>query len=130
MAVMGVYLPPLARWISPLAAYNARYGPVFPRTPANYGFTIIAKVKPGQETAIRAHGAAIGKALKAAPNFLAPLKLHFLKSKDLRHCKSGPWISVQVGSALKRIPPKRFYHYAPSATVLLSYRVYRSQQTR
>ena len=24
------------------------YGPVFPKTPANYGFTIIAKVKPGR----------------------------------------------------------------------------------
>ena len=28
---------------------QGRYGPVFPRTPANYGFTIIAKVKPGRE---------------------------------------------------------------------------------
>ena len=25
---------------------DGRYGPVFPKTPANYGFTIIAKVKP------------------------------------------------------------------------------------
>ena len=27
---------------------QGRYGPVFPKTPANYGFTIIAKVKPGR----------------------------------------------------------------------------------
>src|SRR3954470_9766091 len=30
---------------------QGRFGPVFPRTPANYGFTVIAKVKPGRETA-------------------------------------------------------------------------------
>ena len=28
---------------------QGRYGPIFPRTPANYGFTIIAKIKPGRE---------------------------------------------------------------------------------
>src|SRR4051812_35201064 len=32
---------------------QGRYGPTFPRTPANYGFTVIAKVKPGREQAIR-----------------------------------------------------------------------------
>ena len=30
---------------------QGRYGPIYPRTPANYGFTIIAKVKPGREEA-------------------------------------------------------------------------------
>src|SRR5688500_4782440 len=30
---------------------QGRYGPIFPRTPANYGFTVIAKVKPGRENA-------------------------------------------------------------------------------
>ena len=32
---------------------QGNYGPVFPRTPANYGFTIIAKLKPGREVAMR-----------------------------------------------------------------------------
>jgi len=27
---------------------QGRYGPIFPKTPANYGFTVIAKVKPGR----------------------------------------------------------------------------------
>ena len=27
---------------------QGRYGPQFPQTPANYGFTVIAKVQPGQ----------------------------------------------------------------------------------
>ena len=30
---------------------QGRYGPIFPKTPANYGFTIIAKIKPGREEA-------------------------------------------------------------------------------
>ena len=29
---------------------QGRYGPVFPRTPANYGFTVIAKVSPDGKT--------------------------------------------------------------------------------
>ena len=33
---------------------QGRYGPIFPKTPANYGFTIIAKIKPGREETIRA----------------------------------------------------------------------------
>ena len=44
-------------------------GPIFPKTPACYGFTIIAKVKPGREAAMRAYGDTIEKALKADPNF-------------------------------------------------------------
>jgi len=58
---------------------QGRYGPVFPKTPANYGFTIIAKIKPGREEAIRAHGKTIEDAVAGAPNFLAPLKLHYLR---------------------------------------------------
>jgi len=38
---------------------EGRYGPIFPQTPANYGFTIIAKVKPGREDAIREYGKTI-----------------------------------------------------------------------
>src|SRR3954470_20090107 len=54
---------------------QGRYGPLYPKTPANYGFTIIAKIKPGREEAIRAHGKKIEDAVAGAPNFLAPLKL-------------------------------------------------------
>ena len=55
------------------------HGPVFPRTPACYGFTIIAKVKPNREAAMRGYADAVEKALKGDPGFLAPLKLHYLK---------------------------------------------------
>ena len=55
------------------------YGPVFPRTPACYGFTIIAKLKPGREPAMREYANTVEAALKGDPNFLAALKLHYLK---------------------------------------------------
>ena len=58
---------------------QGKYGPVFPRTPACYGFTIIAKIKPGTEEAIREHGKSLQKALETEPSFLAPLKLHYLR---------------------------------------------------
>ena len=66
---------------------QGRYGPVFPRTPANYGFTIIAKIKPGTEETIRRHGKTIEDAIAGDPTFLAPLKLHYLR-----------WLLFPIGS--------------------------------
>ena len=68
---------------------QGRYGPIFPRTPANYGFTVIVKVKPGREEAIREYGKVIEAAVKDSPNVLAPLKLHYLR-----------WVLFDVGSGL------------------------------
>ena len=56
---------------------NGRYGPLYPRTPACYGFTIIAKVKPGREDVIRGYGQTIEKTIAGLPEALATLKLHF-----------------------------------------------------
>jgi hypothetical protein len=58
---------------------DGRYGPIFARTPANYGFTIIAKIKPGREEAIRAYGKTIEQAVASVPDALAVLKLHYLR---------------------------------------------------
>ena len=68
---------------------QGRYGPIFPRTPANYGFTVIAKVKPGREQAVRDYGKSIEQAVKDSPNVLAPLRLHYLR-----------WVLFDVGSGL------------------------------
>ena len=68
---------------------EGRYGPVFPQTPANYGFTVIAKVKPEREQAIRDYGKTIEDAVMGSPNVLAPLKLHYLR-----------WVLFDVGSGL------------------------------
>ncbi|MFZ3354218.1 MAG: hypothetical protein WA268_25510 [Xanthobacteraceae bacterium] len=58
---------------------QGRYGPIYPKTPANYGFTLIAKVKPGREEALRAYGKTIENAIAANPSALAPLRLHYLR---------------------------------------------------
>jgi len=58
---------------------KGQYGPIFPRTPLGYGFTIIAKIKPGRESAVRDYAPAVEKLITDAPESLAPLKLHTLK---------------------------------------------------
>ena len=65
------------------------YGPLFPKTPANYGFSILAKVKPGREATIRGYAKTIEAAVRETPNVLAPLKLHYLR-----------WILFPIGSDL------------------------------
>ncbi|HEU4624509.1 MAG TPA: hypothetical protein VFS52_07100 [Steroidobacteraceae bacterium] len=66
-----------------------RYGPTFPKTPANYGFSVVGKVKPGREQAMREYGKQIEAAVRETPDVLAPLKLHFLR-----------WVLFDVGSGL------------------------------
>jgi len=68
---------------------QGRFGPVFPKTPACYGFSVVAKVKPGREQAIREYGRTVEAAVKGDPTVLAPLKLHYLR-----------WILFDVGSGL------------------------------
>ena len=66
---------------------QGRYGPIYPRTPANYGFTVIAKIKPGREETVREYGKTIEQAVAATPDVLAPLRLHYLR-----------WVIFDVGS--------------------------------
>lgn len=68
---------------------RGRYGPVFPRTPACHGFSIIAKVKEGREEVVRAYGKTIEETIAASPEALAPLRLHYLR-----------WVLFDVGSGL------------------------------
>jgi hypothetical protein len=65
---------------------QGRYGPVYPRTPACYGFSILAKTKPGTEETFRAYGKKIEKTIESNPHALAPLKLHYLR-----------WILFDIG---------------------------------
>src|SRR2546430_16542681 len=58
---------------------QGRYGPVFPKTPACHGFTIIAKIKPGTEQAIREYGKKVEETVAGLPDALAVLKLHYLR---------------------------------------------------
>ena len=58
---------------------QGRYGPVFPQTPACYGFSVIAKVIPGREEHIYNHAKVIEKAIADDPTTLAILKAHYLR---------------------------------------------------
>jgi len=83
---------PAAMWI-PKEGYfkleQGRFGPQFPRTPACHGFTVMAKVKPGREQAVRDYGKTIEEAVKGSPDVLKPLQLHYLR-----------WVLFDVGSGL------------------------------
>lgn len=68
---------------------QGKYGPKFPRTPACHGFTVIAKVKPGREQAVRDYAKTIETAVQGSPSVLAPLKLHYLR-----------WVLFDIGSGL------------------------------
>ena len=66
---------------------QGRSGPIYPRTPACHGFTVIAKIKPGTEDAIRAYGNKIESTIADLPDALKVLKLHYLR-----------WVLFNVGA--------------------------------
>ena len=66
---------------------QGRLGPTYPKTPANYGFTIIAKVKPGREATIRGYGKTIEDTIAKLPDALAVLSLHYLR-----------WVLFDIGA--------------------------------
>jgi hypothetical protein len=66
---------------------QGRYGPIYPKSPACYGFTIIAKIKPGREDAIREYGRIVEKTIAGLPDGLAVLKLHYLR-----------WVLFDIGA--------------------------------
>src|SRR4051812_36286737 len=61
------------------ALEQGRYGPIFPRTPACQGFTIIAKIKPGTANEVRDYGKRLESVVQADPSVLASLQLHYLR---------------------------------------------------
>ena len=58
---------------------QGRYGPIFPKTPANYGFSIIAKIIPGREEVFYEYARKIERTVTEQPDCLATLKLHYLR---------------------------------------------------
>jgi len=67
---------------------DGRYGPLYPKTPANHGFTIIAKVIPGREDTVRAYGKKLEETIAGLPEALAALKLHYLR-----------WVLFEIGGS-------------------------------
>jgi hypothetical protein len=62
---------------------QGRYGPVFPKSPACYGFTIIAKIIPGREEVFYEYGRTLERAVAGQPDCLAILELHYLQRAGL-----------------------------------------------
>ena len=58
---------------------QGRYGPIFPKTPACYGFSVIAKVIPGREEHLYRQAKVMEKAIADDPSTLAILKAHYLR---------------------------------------------------
>jgi hypothetical protein len=58
---------------------QGRYGPIFPKTPACYGFSVIAKVIPGMEEHLYNNAKVMEKAIADDPETLAILKAHYLR---------------------------------------------------
>jgi hypothetical protein len=58
---------------------QGRYGPIFPKSPACYGFSILAKVIPGREEVFYRYAQDIEKTVAEQPDCLAVLKLHYLR---------------------------------------------------
>jgi hypothetical protein len=67
---------------------RGRYGSVFPKTPACYGFSILAKIIPGREPVFHEYAKKIETAVAADPHCLAVLKLHYLR-----------WVLFDIGGA-------------------------------
>src|SRR6185503_1588620 len=58
---------------------QGRYGPIFPKSPACYGFSILAKIIPGREEVFYEYARNIEQAVAGQPDVLAVLKLHYLR---------------------------------------------------
>jgi hypothetical protein len=58
---------------------QGRYGPIFPKTPACYGFSILAKIIPGREEVFYKYAKNIEETIAAQPDALAVLQLHYLR---------------------------------------------------
>jgi len=58
---------------------QGKYGPVFPKTPACYGFSVIAKVIPGKEEHLYNHAKVIEKGIAENPELLKVLQAHYLR---------------------------------------------------
>ncbi|MFL6375377.1 MAG: hypothetical protein ACJ73D_11975 [Pyrinomonadaceae bacterium] len=58
---------------------QGKWGPIFPRSPSCYGFSIIAKIKPGSEANFYEYARNIETGVGATPDLLHVLKLHYLR---------------------------------------------------
>ncbi len=90
--------PPAAKdWTTPAAmaipkggffeekVEQGRYGPIYPQTPACYGFSCIAKVIPGREEHLYNHAKIIEKAIADDPDHPRHAPSALSEMGDLHH---------------------------------------------
>ena len=58
---------------------QGKYGPIYSKTPACYGFSVIAKVIPGMEEHLYNHPKVIEKGIAENPDLLKVLQAHYLR---------------------------------------------------
>ena len=58
---------------------QGKWGPIYPKSPSCYGFSIIAKIKPGTEANFYQYAQNIEAGVAATPDLLDVLKLHYLR---------------------------------------------------
>src|SRR5262249_14661652 len=58
---------------------QGRCSPISPKTPACYGFRMLAKIKPGTKQKYCKYARRIESAVAETPDCLAVLKLHYLR---------------------------------------------------
>jgi hypothetical protein len=58
---------------------QGKFGAIWPKTPACYGFSVLSKINPGTEDKFYEYGRNIEAAVAADPDCLAALKLHYLR---------------------------------------------------
>jgi len=66
---MPLWLTPQAMAMPDVTSLpQGKYGPVYPKSPACYGFTIIAKIIPGREPVFHEYAKKIEQAVAASPD--------------------------------------------------------------
>jgi len=58
---------------------QGKWGPIYPKTPSCYGFSIIAKIKPGTEENFYEYARNVEAGVAGTPDLLDVLKLHYLR---------------------------------------------------
>jgi hypothetical protein len=87
---------------------RGRYGPTYPRTPACYGFSIIAKVKEGREEAVRAYGKTIEETIAASPATNTTRSAALRTARSTSRSRSGR--SVRCTREYRRSPLSQVAH--------------------
>ena len=69
----------MALLADPAQYEQGKWGPIYPKSPSCYGFSIIAKIKPGTEENFYEYARTVESGVASTPDLLDVLKLHYLR---------------------------------------------------